>query len=190
MRSGLVSVAFAVSSAAALAAAVPTLPAPAAFAGCAAPAVITEPPEYYAIELVPTGRVPGTGSSEGLAQVTFARSPFGVALSPTGTYVQALDIQLQKLRPPRNGVLAVWAASADLKEVELLGVLGDDLRLQGRVAWNKFIVVVSVEPSADDLGARWQGSIVMRGMSRSGMMHTLAGHGPFQSEACAKYGYK
>jgi hypothetical protein len=29
----------------------------------------------------------------------------------------------------------------------------------------------------------------MRGMSRSGMMHTMAGHGPFQQENCARYGY-
>jgi hypothetical protein len=179
-----------VSLGARLTTAAPALVTPAAFAACAAAAVSTEPPEYYAIELVPTGRVPGTGSSEGLAQVTFARSPFGVALSPTGAYVQALDIRLRRMRPTVSGVLAVWAASADLRETALLGVLGDELRLQGTVAWNKFLVVVSLEPSAEDLGVRWQGPIVMRGMSRSGMMHTLAGHGPFEAESCLKYGYK
>jgi hypothetical protein len=30
----------------------------------------------------------------------------------------------------------------------------------------------------------------MRGMSRSGRMHTLAGHGPFEAEPCAKYGFR
>ena len=36
----------------------------------------------------------------------------------------------------------------------------------------------------------WTGPIVIRGMSRSGMMHTMAGHGPFEEENCAAYGYE
>ena len=42
----------------------------------------------------------------------------------------------------------------------------------------------------DDPGAeRWSGPIVFRGMSRSGMMHTMVGHGALQKENCAAYGY-
>jgi hypothetical protein len=50
-------------------------------------------------------------------------------------------------------------------------------------------VIITLEPSADDLGERWQGPVVLRGMSRSGMMHTMAGHGPFETEPCAVYGF-
>jgi hypothetical protein len=155
-------------------------------AGGIAPA---EPSNYYAIELVSTRRVPGTGSGTGSAQLTFARSPFGVSLSPTGSYQYTVDVSVSRVRPPRNGVLAVWVASADLDDVRLLGVLDDTFRIQGQSEWNKFLVIVSLEQQAD-LGDRWKGPIVMRGMSRSGMMHTMAGHGAFQSEPCAKYGYK
>jgi len=35
----------------------------------------------------------------------------------------------------------------------------------------------------------WTGPVVMRGMSRSGLMHTMAGHGAFEQENCAAYGY-
>ena len=59
----------------------------------------------------------------------------------------------------------------------------------GQVAWNKFLGVITREP-ADATPETWQGPIIMRGMSRSGRMHTMAGHGPFEAEPCAKYGYK
>ena len=65
----------------------------------------------------------------------------------------------------------------------------DERETTARVDWNQFLVVVSLEPSADQIGARWSGPIVMRGLSRSGFMHTMAGHGPFEEENCAAYGY-
>jgi hypothetical protein len=94
------------------------------------------------------------------------------------------------LRPRRDGVYVAWTASSDLQDVERLGVLDDAGGLEATVAWNKFLVIVSFERSAEALPDRWQGPIVMRGMSRSGLMHTMAGHGAYQGEACAKYGYR
>ena len=59
----------------------------------------TEPSDYYAIELVPTGRVPGTRLSSGVAYSTAALSPFfGVALAPTGEYYTTLRFRLRALR--------------------------------------------------------------------------------------------
>ena len=60
----------------------------------------------------------------------------------------------------------------------------------GEVGWNKFLVVITLEPEDDPEAATWSGPIVLRGMSRSGAMHTMAGHGPFQEENCAAYGYE
>ena len=70
-----------------------------------------------------------------------------------------------------------------------IGTLDDTHRIRGEVAWNKFLVVVSLEDEPDAV-ARWSGPIVLRGLSRSGMMHTMAGHGPYSSEPCATYGYQ
>ena len=55
--------------------------------------------------------------------------------------------------------------------------------------WNKFLVFVTLEPAEATGEARWQGPVVMRGLSRSGLMHTMAGHGPYEQEPCAVYGY-
>ena len=43
--------------------------------------------------------------------------------------------------------------------------------------------------AGEEPGAMWTGPVVSRGMSRSGLMHTMAGHGPFETEPCAVYGY-
>lgn len=156
--------------------------------GAAAPA--TGPSDYYAIELVPTGRVPGTGLSKGVAYQTAMRSPFfGVALAASGEYLHDLDIQLDRLKPLSNGAYVAWVTDAEVKEIVRLGALDANLRVQGWVAWNKFLVVITRE-SSNEPADTWQGPIIMRGMSRSGRMHTMAGHGPFQAEPCAKYGFR
>jgi hypothetical protein len=145
-------------------------------------------PPYYAIELVPTGRVPGTRSARGTVAVRHAGSPFLIGVTPDGRYANRLVVRYEGLRRGR-GDYVVWVARADLSEAQALGVLGASGPVEGTVAWNKFIVVVSLEPAGAEPGASWSGPIVARGMSRSGMMHTMAGHGPFQGEPCGKYGY-
>jgi hypothetical protein len=156
---------------------------------CSAAAVPNVPEAYYGIDLVPTKRVPGTGASTGLGKVNFVDSPYGVAVTERGEYVYDVAIRLERLKRPRSGTLTAWVARSDLSEVERLGPLDDDLQASGQVAWNKFLVVVTLEPDAEP-AELWRGPVVLRGMSRSGMMHTLAGHGPFEKEPCAKYGFK
>lgn len=168
---------------------------------CAGPAVpplaaarataATEPPTYYAVELVPTRRVPGTRRSTGTARVTFERSPFGVSVAPDGSYSYDLDVRVEGLRPRDDGDYVVWVTRSDLSEIRRVGVLDDAGHIEGSVAWNKFLVVVTLEAAgAPADAATWEGPIVLRGMSRSGRMHTMAGHGPFQAEPCVKYGYE
>lgn len=157
---------------------------------CPAAAPDPEPPEYYALDLVTTRRVVGTGRATGTAEVLFAPSPFGVALASDGSYLLDVWIDVEGLpEPPADGAFVAWLTTTDLSEVHRVGPLDADGRAQGRVAWNKFLVVVSYEASPDPDGARWSGPVVLRGMSRSGMMHTMAGHGPFEQENCATYGY-
>ena len=146
------------------------------------------PSNYYGIEMVPTKRVPGTGNGVGFGKVTFSSSPYGVAVSPSGTYMVDITMALGRIKKPKKGFLTAWATKDDLSETKRLGVLDNDFRVSGQAAWNKFLLVVSLEPTAEPT-EKWSGPIVMRGMSRSGMMHTLAGHGPYQAEPCAKYGF-
>ncbi len=150
----------------------------------------TEPSDYYAIELVPTGRVPGTRLSSGVAYSTAALSPFfGVALAPTGEYLHNLELQIEGLKAPRAGAYVAWITDTEISQIVRLGQLDENFRASGQTGWNKFLVVITREPSMEPKSA-WEGPIIMRGMSRSGRMHTLAGHGPFQAEPCAKYGFR
>ena len=148
-------------------------------------------PEYYAIELVGTKNIPGTGLATGRAEVTVsASSPFSVSLSADGNYHYDVHVSLERMRPPRRGVLVAWVTTPDLGDVRRLGPLDQTLQITGTTSWNKFLVVITLEETDDPSAKRWAGPIAFRGMSRSGMMHTMAGHGPFQEENCAAYGYE
>jgi hypothetical protein len=133
--------------------------------------------------------VPGTGGAKGMGRLTFAHSPFGVSISPRGTYVYDLTLEIDRLKPPKKGAFTAWVSTPALDKTKRLGVFDDEFELSGRVDWNKFLVIVTLEPSVDENANTWHGPIVMRGLSRSGLMHTMAGHGPFESEPCSKYGY-
>ncbi len=146
-------------------------------------------PEFYVIELVSTGRIPGSGATTGSVDVTFAPSPFGVSLTENGDYVRNIEINVSDLRPPDQGSFVVWVTTPQLDRIERVGVLGDGV-LRGQVQWNKFLVVVSLEQDDASNAPRWAGPIILRGMSRSGAMHTSAGHGPFETENCASYGFR
>lgn len=148
-----------------------------------------DPPPYYSIDLVTTKRVSGARMATGKADVVFARSPFGLALSADGSYQYELLISVDKLAPAEQGEYVAWVTKPQLDQRVRLGVLDENHSLTGRVGWNKFLVVITLEEDAAEGAPSWKGPVVVRGMSRSGLMHTQAGHGPFETEPCAVYGY-
>jgi len=144
---------------------------------------------YYQIHLVSTRKLPGTRRAAGIGSVMFRRSPFGVAVTSEGHYVYDLSIAVNDLAPPKRGVYVAWVSTPEIDTIRRIGPLDAEMKTTGTVDWNKFLVVITLEPSADDLAEKWQGPVVLRGMSKSGFMHTMAGHGPYQQEPCANYGY-
>lgn len=157
---------------------------------CAVQADARSGPEYYRFPMVSTRRVPGTGNAAGVGEVNFSPSPYGVALETDGSYRYDFTVRFERLGPARGGVYVVWTTTPELDRIALAGELTDPAGFSGQVAWNKFLVVVTLEPAFDPDAAMWTGPIVIRGMSRSGMMHTMAGHGPFEEKNCAAYGYE
>ncbi len=145
-------------------------------------------PLYYRVKLVPTGRIPGTRLAQGYSDVSFRRSPFGISLTKSGSYNYELDISFTGVGYRGPGHFVAWVATPELDEVRLIGILDRDYRTSGTVEWNKFLVIITLE-ATDEPGGRWQGPVVARGISRSGLMHTMAGHGPFAQEPCASYGF-
>ncbi len=151
----------------------------------------TEPgSEYYTIDLVTTKNVPGTGLAKGKAVMKFNPNPFGISITKDGSYRHRLDIKLNKVNKPKKGTFVAWVTTPNLSEVKMLGSLGENLETSGTVDWNKYIVVITLEKAVPkSTSSMWFGPIAFRGLSRSGLMHTMAGHGPFAQEPCAKYGY-
>lgn len=143
--------------------------------------------DYYRIELVPTRRVPAAANATGYADVVFDESPFGVAVSAKGYYRYDVEVNTDGLPQIDGREYIVWITPPTLDDVRRVGPLVDG-RLETSVVENKYLVVITVEPEGTN-GASWTGPIVMRGMSRSGLMHTMAGHGPFDGEPCAQFGY-
>ncbi len=154
-----------------------------------ASAAPVDAPAYYAFPVVSTRRLPGTGLASGLGEVTFPDSPFGVTLADDGSYLLDVWLSVERLMPPREGVHVAWLTTPTLDKVERIGPL-EGGQLHGRARWNKFLLVVTLEPRDDPGAGMWTGPVVMRGMSRSGQMHTMAGHGAFEQENCAAYGYE
>lgn len=148
-----------------------------------------DPPVYYAIDMVPTRKVNGARMASGTGNVTFKASPFGVTLTADGEYVYNLSVQMANIRIAEGKAVDVWVTTPRLDNVVHLGRLGEDLTAEGLVEFNKFLVVVSLEDGSTPPGTSWSGPIIARGMSRSGLMHTMAGHGPFEAEPCSTYGF-
>jgi len=155
---------------------------------CMAAAAVTATADYYNIRMAPTGRAPG---AVGYVTKTFAQSPFGIAVSVDGRYVYDVHLAVDGLRGPPNVEYTVWVAPPNLSPIVRLGVLDDDFELMGQVDFNKFIMFVTAEqPGSWDPeimkkpGNSWKGPILLQGISRSGMMHSASGHGPFEVENC------
>ncbi|HET8865226.1 MAG TPA: hypothetical protein VFM80_05970 [Gracilimonas sp.] len=146
--------------------------------------------EYYTIDLVTTKNIPGTGQATGKAVMKFTPNPFGISIAKDGSFRHQLDIQINRANKPKDGTFVAWVTTPSLDKVKLIGALDKDLKVSGTVDWNKYIVVITLEEEVPDKNAHmWSGPIAFRGLSRSGLMHTMAGHGPFTQEPCAKYGY-
>jgi hypothetical protein len=144
---------------------------------------------FYRVALVTTKRVPGSGMASGVGQVTFSPSPFGVNLTQNGDYLRDVYITVTGLKPAARGSYVAWVTTPSLDRTTRLGVVGQDGIVRGQVEYNKFLLVISLEDDDGSSSQRWKGPIALRGMSRSGAMHTSAGHGPFVVENCTGFGF-
>ncbi|MEM8488760.1 MAG: hypothetical protein AAF564_24650 [Bacteroidota bacterium] len=148
-----------------------------------------DPPPYYQIDLVTTRKVPGAGVATGVGTVVYKSTPFGIAVGADGSYIYNLDIKVDRMAPARKGTYVAWVSTPQLDNIKQLGPLEAGHQISGEVDWNKFLVIITLEETVDPDQPRWKGPVVLRGLSRSGYMHTMAGHGPYESEPCAVYGY-
>ena len=136
-------------------------------------------PDLYEIPL--KGTAPSSRMT-GVAVLTPARSPFGLATTKDGRFVFNIAIETPVLPPPSSfgaqfTTYVAWVATADLERIERIGPLTTETRARGKVAMNKFLVVITAEPNAT--GIKWTGPIVMRGTSASSYLSNFSGHTMF-----------
>lgn len=135
--------------------------------------------DLHCIDVFATGR---GGDAAGVIELSRASSPFGVSVTPDGVHRWRLTGYFARLPDPatlgRYGALVAWVTPLDLDPVVKLGEVRDGRIDLGEVAFNKFLVLVTAEGSADV--TERTGPLVVRGRSPSSRMeaHDLTAMSP------------
>ena len=133
----------------------------------------------YDIVLLPGPAVP---AARGEARLVFADSPFGVAVTADGRHVYDVRITARGLPDPASlggfHAYVAWEVSTDLAEWHRLGAVSNGTTTVGRAEHNKFLLVITAEPTAD--AATRAGPTVLHGTSPSGWLQTFLTHPLFR----------
>jgi len=131
------------------------------------------------IDLFSTAR---GGDATGIIALRRPWSPFGVTVTPEGRHRHALTAWIAGLPDPASlgpyTVYVAWATPLGLDPVIKLGEVRDGQTELGEVAFNKYLVLVTAEESADV--TERTGPLVIRGRSPSSRMeaHDLLATAP------------
>ncbi|HSR41412.1 MAG TPA: multicopper oxidase domain-containing protein, partial [Longimicrobiales bacterium] len=151
---------------------------------CADPTASGGLPALYCFDLVATPRV---REAAGVVEMGTAPSPYGVTVTPEGVHAYDLTARIEGLPDPASlgpyTAFVAWATPLVLDPVVRLGTVGNGENALGRVAFNKFMILVSAEASAD--GEEREGPLILRGRSpSSGMVaHDLLAQAPSAEQA-------
>ena len=131
-------------------------------------------PELFRIALQPTSV--GSGAS-GVAMLALAPSPFGITLTADGHFLYDVHLTADGLAKPSSlgpyTTYVAWVATENLDPVRRLGVVHDGQSITGQIDYDKFILLISAERTAN--GAHWQGPVVLRGFSPSMYLDNFSG---------------
>jgi hypothetical protein len=125
---------------------------------------------------------PKAPNARAKAELMYAHSPFGIAVTPDGRALYDIKLTTSGLPEPstlgRYTTYVAWASTPDLKQWAKLGKVTNGTTTVGSVEWNKFLFVVSAE--ASDTVSSETGPTVLHGTSPSGYLQTFLGHGLFR----------
>jgi len=133
------------------------------------PGTLVPSRDLYCIELV---AAPGFEVTSGRVGLRFADSPFTHSVTVDGRSRFNVEIALAGL-PPVGSLgdvthYVAWVATPVMFPVRKLGVVGNGTTELGPIDYNKFVVLITAEPS--DTTSEWSGPIVLRGQSASTRM--------------------
>ncbi len=116
------------------------------------------------------------------ARLIYPHSPFGLAVTTDGRATYNIQITATGLPAPttlgKYTIYTAWAALPDLSRWVRLGTVTNGTNLVGPVDLNKFLLVISAEPSAATTSQT--GPTVLHGTSPSGYLQTFLGHGLYR----------
>jgi FtsP/CotA-like multicopper oxidase with cupredoxin domain len=131
--------------------------------------------DLYCIDLLPAGEI---DRASGTARLVPPSSPFGVAVTPSGEHAYDILFTLRDLPEPHSlgpyRTYVAWATTPQLDPVVKLGEVRNGTMRLGRVAFDRFLVLITAEASA--AVSDRSGRLVLRGTSASVRMqpHDLA----------------
>ena len=125
--------------------------------------------DLFCIDLFSTARA---GDATGVVALTRPWSPFGVTVTAQGRHRHKLTAWIAGLPDPATlgpyTTYVAWATPLVLDPVVRLGEVGNGRNELGEVAFNKYLVLVTAEASAE--AAERTGPLVLRGRSPSSRM--------------------
>lgn len=151
----------------------------------AAPAVAAQTssnrqqPGPYDIALFTTAKTP---AATGKARLVSAESPFGIAVTADGRARYDVHIDVAGLPDPSTlgtyKAYVAWAVSPDLSKWKRLGPVENGTSVVGTADFNKFLLVITAETSADV--QEHAGPTVLHGTSPSGWLQSFLSHPLFR----------
>jgi hypothetical protein len=121
-------------------------------------------------------------AAQGHARLVYAASPFGVAVTADGRARYDVQITVSGLSAPAEAgahpAYVAWAVTPDLGEWHRLGAIANGRTTVGEIAYNKFLLVITAERSAEP--ATHAGPVVMRGYAPSIWLQTFLTHPLFR----------
>ncbi len=127
-------------------------------------------------------RTPVAPHATATARLIYPHSPFGLAVTTDGRATYNIQITATGLPAPASlgkfTIYTAWAALPDLSHWARLGTVTNGTSLVGPVDLNKFLLVISAEPSAATMSQT--GPTVLHGTSPSGYLQTFLGHGLYR----------
>lgn len=133
----------------------------------------------YDIALFNTPKAP---EAKGAARLVFAQSPFGATVTADGHAAYDVRITASSLPDPSTlgafHAYVAWMVSPDLVTWQPLGAVTNGTTTVGRATMNKFLLVITAEPSATP--TKHVGPTVLHGTSPSGWLQTFLTHPLFR----------
>ncbi len=122
--------------------------------------------DLYCIDLIPAPDFPTASGTVNLGHVS---SPFGVAVTADGRHRYELKVSVTGLPEPETlgdfTTYVAWATTPLLDPIVKLGQVGGSQTATGLIEFDKFLVLISAEPSFDV--TERTGPLVLRGISAS-----------------------